>query len=169
MPINDFHCGMRGFSRERILSLGLTTTGMEFATEMVVRAAIGGLAITEVPTTLKPDGRSREPHLRTWRDGWRHLRFLLAFSPRWLFLYPAVFLVVVGTAVFARLAIGPVTVGSVTFDIQTMIAAASAIIVGIQAGAFGDGVARLRHLSGALYRAATGSSGSSTGSRSSGA
>ncbi len=135
VSINDFHCGMRGFSRERILSLGLTTTGMEFATEMVVRAAIGGLAITEVPTTLKPDGRSREPHLRTWRDGWRHLRFLLAFSPRWLFLYPAVFLVVVGAAVFARLAIGPVTIGSVTFDIQTMIAAASAIIVGIQAGA----------------------------------
>jgi hypothetical protein len=135
VPINDFHCGMRGFSRERILSLGLTTTGMEFATEMVVRAAIGGLRITEVPTTLKPDGRSREPHLRTWRDGWRHLRFLLAFSPRWLFLYPAVFLVLVGTGVFARLAVGPATIGSVTFDIQTMIAAASAIIVGIQAGA----------------------------------
>jgi hypothetical protein len=133
VPINDFHCGMRGFSRDRVLSLGLTTTGMEFASEMVVRAAIGGLTITEVPTTLKPDGRSREPHLRTWRDGWRHLRFLLAFSPRWLFLYPAVFLIVVGTAVFARLAVGPVTIGSVTFDIQTMIAAATAIIVGLQA------------------------------------
>jgi hypothetical protein len=135
VPINDFHCGMRGFARDRILGLGLTTTGMEFASEMVVRAAIGGLTITEVPTTLKPDGRSREPHLRTWRDGWRHLRFLLAFSPRWLFLYPAVFLVVLGTAVFARLAVGPVTIGSVTFDIQTMIAAATAIIVGLQAGA----------------------------------
>ena len=135
VPINDFHCGMRGFSRDRILGLGLTTSGMEFASEMVVRAAVSGLNITEVPTTLKPDGRSREPHLRTWRDGWRHLRFLLAFSPRWLFLYPAVFLVVVGTAVFARLAVGSVTIGSVTFDIQTMIAAATAIIVGIQAGA----------------------------------
>jgi glycosyltransferase involved in cell wall biosynthesis len=134
VPINDFHCGMRGFRRERIMGLGLTTVGMEFASEMVVRSAINGLNITEVPTTLKPDGRSRAPHLRTWRDGWRHLRFLLAFSPRWLFLYPAVFLVVVGAAVFTRLAVGPVTIGSVTFDIQTMIAAASAIIVGIQAG-----------------------------------
>jgi glycosyltransferase involved in cell wall biosynthesis len=134
VPINDFHCGMRGFRRDRIMGLGLTTVGMEFASEMVVRSAINGLNITEVPTTLKPDGRSRAPHLRTWRDGWRHLRFLLAFSPRWLFLYPAVFLVVVGAAVFTRLAVGPVTIGSVTFDIQTMIAAASAIIVGIQAG-----------------------------------
>jgi glycosyltransferase involved in cell wall biosynthesis len=134
VPINDFHCGMRGFRRERIMELGLTTVGMEFASEMVVRSAINGLNITEVPTTLKPDGRSRAPHLRTWRDGWRHLRFLLAFSPRWLFLYPAVLLVVAGAAVFTRLAVGPVTIGSVTFDIQTMIAAASAIIVGIQAG-----------------------------------
>ena len=134
VPINDFHCGMRGFRRDRVLELGLTTVGMEFASEMVVRSAINGLHITEVPTTLKPDGRSRAPHLRTWRDGWRHLRFLLAFSPRWLFLYPAVFLVVAGAAVFTRLAVGPVTIGSVTFDIQTMIAAASAIIVGLQAG-----------------------------------
>jgi glycosyltransferase involved in cell wall biosynthesis len=134
VPINDFHCGMRGFRRDRVMELGLTTVGMEFASEMVVRSAINGLHITEVPTTLKPDGRSRAPHLRTWRDGWRHLRFLLAFSPRWLFLYPAVCLVVAGAAVFTRLAIGPVTIGSVTFDIQTMIAAASAIIVGLQAG-----------------------------------
>jgi glycosyltransferase involved in cell wall biosynthesis len=134
VPINDFHCGMRGFRRDRVMELGLTTVGMEFASEMVVRSAINGLHITEVPTTLKPDGRSRAPHLRTWRDGWRHLRFLLAFSPRWLFLYPAVFLVAAGAAVFTRLAVGPVTIGSVTFDIQTMIAAASAIIVGLQAG-----------------------------------
>jgi glycosyltransferase involved in cell wall biosynthesis len=134
VPINDFHCGMRGFRRDRVMELGLTTVGMEFASEMVVRSAINGLHITEVPTTLKPDGRSRAPHLRTWRDGWRHLRFLLAFSPRWLFLYPAMFLVVAGAAVFTRLAVGPVTIGSVTFDIQTMIAAASAIIVGLQAG-----------------------------------
>jgi glycosyltransferase involved in cell wall biosynthesis len=134
VPINDFHCGMRGFRRDRVMELRLTTVGMEFASEMVVRSAINGLHITEVPTTLKPDGRSRAPHLRTWRDGWRHLRFLLAFSPRWLFLYPAVLLVVAGAAVFTRLAIGPVTIGSVTFDIQTMIAAASAIIVGLQAG-----------------------------------
>ena len=135
MSINDFHCGMRGFSRERILLSASRRRGWSSPARWWCGRPSSGLPITEVPTTLKPDGRSREPHLRTWRDGWRHLRFLLAFSPRWLFLYPAVFLVVVGTAVFARLAVGPVTIGSVTFDIQTMIAAASAIIVGIQAGA----------------------------------
>src|SRR5690606_34548446 len=83
----------------------------------------------------RPDGRTREPHLRTWRDGWRHLRFLLAFSPRWLFLYPAVLLVALGSAVFVALAFGPIEVGDVTFDVQTMIAAATAIVVGLQAGA----------------------------------
>ncbi len=89
IPVHDFHCGMRGFSRDAIRSLDLQTTGMEFASEMVVRAALSNLRIVEVPTTLRPDGRSRAPHLRTWRDGWRHLKFLLAFSPRWLFLYPS--------------------------------------------------------------------------------
>jgi hypothetical protein len=135
VPVGDFHCGMRGFRRQSLLDLDLRTTGMEFASEMVVRASLAGLTITEVPTTLRPDGRSREPHLRSWRDGWRHLRFLLAFCPRWLFLYPAVVLVTCGTAAFALLATGPVTVGDVTFDIQTMTAAATAIVVGLQAGA----------------------------------
>lgn len=88
IPIKDFHCGLRGFSRERIRELNLRTTGMEFASEMLVRAALAGYTVEEVPTTLKPDGRSRPPHLRTWRDGWRHLSFLLMYSPRWLFLYP---------------------------------------------------------------------------------
>jgi len=131
VPIHDFHCGMRGFRRDRILDLGLRTNGMEFASEMVVRSSLAGLAISEVPTTLRPDGRTRSPHLRTWRDGWRHLRFLLAFSPRWLFLYPAIVMIAVGAVACAALAVGPVTIGSVTFDIQTMMAAATVLMVGL--------------------------------------
>ena len=131
VPIHDFHCGMRGFRRDRILDLGLRTNGMEFASEMVVRSSLAGLAISEVSTTLRPDGRTRSPHLRTWRDGWRHLRFLLAFSPRWLFLYPAIVMIAVGAVACAALAVGPVTIGSVTFDIQTMMAAATVLMVGL--------------------------------------
>jgi glycosyltransferase involved in cell wall biosynthesis len=100
-PSGDFHCGLRGFDREAILRLDLQTSGMEFASEMVIKATIAGLRMTEVPTTLSPDGRSRPPHLRSWRDGWRHLRFLLLFSPRWLFLYPG--LAAVGVGVLAML------------------------------------------------------------------
>jgi glycosyltransferase involved in cell wall biosynthesis len=85
IKVGDFHCGLRGFNKERVLALNLRTTGMEFASELVVRSALAGYNIEEVPTTLKPDGRSRAPHLRTWRDGWRHLSFLLMYSPRWLF------------------------------------------------------------------------------------
>jgi hypothetical protein len=133
VPVHDFHCGIRGFRRDSILDLRLRTQGMEFATEMVVRSSLAGLDVTEVPTTLRPDGRTRAPHLRTWRDGWRHLRFLLAFSPRWLLLYPAIVLLVTGSAAFVALAAGPVTIGDVTFDIQTMIAAATAVVVGLQA------------------------------------
>lgn len=95
-PCNDFHCGLRGFRKEKILALNLRTTGMEFASEMVVKATLNKMKITEVPTTLSPDGRSRAPHLRTWRDGWRHLRFLLLYSPRWLFLYPGIALFLIG-------------------------------------------------------------------------
>ncbi|MCC0175634.1 glycosyltransferase family 2 protein [Waterburya agarophytonicola K14] len=95
-PCNDFHCGLRGFRKEAISSLELQTTGMEFASEMVVKATLHKMQITEVPTTLSPDGRSRPPHLNTWRDGWRHLRFLLMYSPRWLFFYPGIFLILAG-------------------------------------------------------------------------
>ena len=94
-PCGDFHCGLRGFRKEAIASLGLQTTGMEFASEMVVKSALFGLRIAEVPTTLSPDGRNRPPHLRSSRDGWRHLRFLLMYSPRWLFLYPGLALMTV--------------------------------------------------------------------------
>jgi hypothetical protein len=105
--IGDFHCGLRGFRRDAILGLNLRTSGMELASEMVVRAAVVNLNIAEVPTTLAVDGRSRPPHLRTWHDGWRHLRFLLMFSPRWLFLYPGLALVILGAIGVAALFPGP--------------------------------------------------------------
>jgi hypothetical protein len=135
IPVGDFHCGMRAFHRDSIRALGMQTDGMEFASETVVRSALAGLRITEVPTTLRPDGRSRAPHLRTWSDGWRHLRFLLAFSPRWLFLYPALVMLGVGVAGLAALSLGTVTVGAVSFGIHTMLACATLVILGLQVGA----------------------------------
>ncbi|CCG04970.1 glycosyltransferase family 2 protein [Blastococcus saxobsidens] len=134
VPIGDFHCGIRAFHRDSIRALGMQTDGMEFASETVVRSALAGLRITEVPTTLRPDGRSRPPHLRTWSDGWRHLRFLLAFSPRWLFLYPAVVALTVGLAGLAALSLGTVTIGAVSFGIHTMLACATLVILGLQVG-----------------------------------
>lgn len=135
-PIGDFHCGLRGFDRERIRSLNLRTTGMEFASEMVVKATLSGLPITEVPTPLARDGRTRRPHLRSFRDGWRHLRFLLLFSPRWLFLYPGMVMVIAGLIVGGVLLRGPVRIGRVVFDIHTFLIAAMAIVVGAQAISF---------------------------------
>lgn len=132
IPVGDFHCGMRAFRRDRILSLGMRTDGMEFASEMVVRASLNKLVITEVPTTLRPDGRTRAPHLRTWRDGWRHLRFLLAFSPRWLMLYPALILLGVGSIGLLWLSFGSHAVGEIAFSVQTMLACATAVVVGLQ-------------------------------------
>ena len=132
-PSGDFHCGLRGFDREAVLGLDLQTTGMEFASEMVIKATIGGLRTTEVPTTLSPDGRSRPPHLRSWRDGWRHLRFLLLFSPRWLFLYPGLAAVGVGALLMLWLLPGPRRVSGVTFDIHTLLYASLAVSVGYQA------------------------------------
>jgi glycosyltransferase involved in cell wall biosynthesis len=116
-PCRDFHCGLRGFARDAILGLDLSASGMEFASEMVVKATVGRLRISEVPTTLSPDGRGRPPHLRSWRDGWRHLRFLLLFSPRGLFLYPGALLFGVGGLAMLRLLAGPIVIGSVGFDI----------------------------------------------------
>ncbi len=107
-PSGDFHCGLRGFKRKTILDLDLRTTGMEFASEMVVKASLHDLRITEVPTTLQPDGRTRPPHLRSWSDGWRHLRFLLLYSPRWLFLYPGILLIAFGLIAGTLLLQGPV-------------------------------------------------------------
>ncbi len=130
--IRDFHCGLRGFRRQAILSLNLQTTGMEFASEMVVKATMRNLKIVEVPTVLYPDGRSRPPHLRTWSDGWRHLKFLLLYSPRWLFLYPGIFLVVVGTLASVILLPGPIAIGKFILDINTLMYASLLIIMGIQ-------------------------------------
>jgi glycosyltransferase involved in cell wall biosynthesis len=134
--IGDFHCGLRGFDSEAIRRLGLTTRGMEFASEMVVKATLGGLRIAEVPTTLSPDGRTTRPHLRTWRDGWRHLRFLLLFSPRWLFLYPGLVLMAVGLASMLWLLTGTRTIGSVGFGVNTLVYGGAAIILGFQAVVF---------------------------------
>jgi glycosyltransferase involved in cell wall biosynthesis len=135
-PVGDFHCGLRAFRREAIESLGLRTQGMEFATEMVVKATRFGLHVTEIPTTLSPDGRGRAPHLRTWRDGWRHLRFLLLYSPRWLFLYPGIALLAVGIIVGALLMPGPLIIGKVEFDVDTLLFAAMAILIGFQSIVF---------------------------------
>lgn len=135
-PIRDFHCGLRGFSRQAVLALNLRTSGMEFASEMVVKATLAQLDVREVPTTLDKDGRSRPPHLRSFRNGWRHLRFLLLFSPRWLFLYPGLTLMLVGLVVGGLLLPGPVRLGNVSFDIHTFLLAALCIIVGLQSIAF---------------------------------
>lgn len=132
-PVGDFHCGMRGFSRQAILDLDLRAPGMEFASEMVVKAALRKLKISEVPTKLYPDGRSRPPHLRTWRDGWRHLRFLLAYSPRWLFLYPGLALATIGMLGMLWLVGGSRAVGGLNFDQLTMLFFSVAAVVGCQA------------------------------------
>ena len=110
----------------------MQTDGMEFASEMVVRASLNGLRIEEVPTVLRPDGRTRPPHLRTWRDGWRHLRFLLALSPRWLMLYPGLLLLALGGVGLVWLSFGTLTIGDVSFSVQTMLACATAAVAGIQ-------------------------------------
>jgi glycosyltransferase involved in cell wall biosynthesis len=135
-PIGDIYCGLRAFRREAIEHLGLRTEGMEYANEMVVKATTFGLRITEVPTTLSPDGRGRPPHLRTWRDGWRTLRFLLLYSPRWLFLYPGIALFAGGIIVGALLLPGPFMVGNVGFDVDTLLFAAMAVLIGFQSIVF---------------------------------
>lgn len=132
-PVRDFHCGLRGFNRDAMLALDLRLPGMEFASEMVVKATVQGLRVTEVPTTLSPDGRSRPPHLRSWRDGWRHLRFLLVFCPRWLFLYPGAALFLAGALGMALLLPGPLRAGGVVFDVHTLLYASGAMVMGFQA------------------------------------
>ena len=136
--IGDFHCGLRGMRRDAILGLNLRTPGMEFASEMVVRAALARLAISQVPTTLAVDGRSRPPHLRTWHDGWRHLRFLLMFSPRWLFLYPGLALIVFGSIGTALLFFGRIMItAQFGLDEHTFLVSAIGILVGVQVVGFG--------------------------------
>jgi glycosyltransferase involved in cell wall biosynthesis len=130
--VGDFHCGLRGFDRERILTLGLRTPGMEFASELVVKAALAGWRIAEVPVTLSPDGRGRPSHLRSWRDGWRHLRLLLLFSPRWLFLYPGLVLLALGTTLTSALYFAPLRLFGAGLDIHSMLYASAGALLGVQ-------------------------------------
>ncbi len=131
-PCRDFHCGIRGFRRESFLRMDIRSSGMEFASEMVVKATLLQMKVSEVPTTLQPDGRSGAPHLQTWRDGWRHLRFLLMYSPRWLFLYPGILLMLVGLAGCVLLLPGPRVFHGIGFDVDTLLYAFAAIALGFQ-------------------------------------
>jgi glycosyltransferase involved in cell wall biosynthesis len=135
-PVGDFHCGMRGFRRDSFLQMDIRSTGMEFASEMVVKATLMRMKVSEVPTTLNPDGRNRPPHLRTWRDGWRHLRFLLMYSPRWLFLYPGIALILVGLAGCVLLLPGRRVFHGIGLDVHTLLYAFVAILLGFQLIAF---------------------------------
>jgi glycosyltransferase involved in cell wall biosynthesis len=131
-PVGDAHCGLRGFRKDAYERMRLRATGMEFASEMVIKASLKRMRIAEVPVTLRPDGRSRPPHLRTWRDGWRHLRFMLLFSPRWLFLYPGLALFAVGVILSAVLLGGPLYVGGLRLDIHTLLVAGFLSLLGYQ-------------------------------------
>jgi len=135
-PVGDFHCGLRGFSRAAYDRMKLQTTGMEFAGEMVVKSTLLGLRIVEVPTTLSPDGRSRPPHLRSWRDGWRNLRFMLLFSPRWLFLYPGLLLMLLGLGVGGWLLPETRQLGQAKLDVHTLAYSALAVLLGFQSVLF---------------------------------
>jgi glycosyltransferase involved in cell wall biosynthesis len=134
--VGDFNCGMRGLSKSAFERMDLRTTGMEFASEMVVKASLFGMSVGEVPTTLSPDGRNRPPHLRPWRDGWRHLRFLLMYSPRWLFLYPGIALIVLGLIGCALLLPGPRVFHGIGFDVHTLLYAFVSVLLGFQFVAF---------------------------------
>lgn len=130
-PAKDFHCGLRGFTKNAFLRMDLRTTGMEFASEMVIKANLFGMKIAEVPTTLSKDGRSRPPHLRPWRDGWRHLRFMLLFSPRWLFLIPGIIIFILSSVSYFLLLENPLKIGNITFDIHTLFYAQTGMTLGL--------------------------------------
>ncbi len=129
-PARDFHCGLRGFRKDSFLRMDLRTTGMEYASEMVIKATLIDMRICEVPTTLSPDGRTRAPHLRPWRDGWRHLRFMFLFSPRWLFLIPGAVLLLTSLIAYVSLLFEPVSIRGVVFDIHTLLFAHAGVVLG---------------------------------------
>jgi glycosyltransferase involved in cell wall biosynthesis len=135
-PVRDFHCGIRAFTKDAFLRMDLRTTGMEFASEIVIKAKLLGMRITEVPTTLSVAGRTRPPHLRPYRDGWRHLRFMLLFSPRWLFFYPGLLLMAAGLALGIALLSGPVHIGRAELSVDTLIYCAFAVTIGFQSALF---------------------------------
>jgi glycosyltransferase involved in cell wall biosynthesis len=135
-PARDFHCGLRGFTKAAYEKMEVQTTGMEFASEMVIKATLKDLKITEVPITLYKDGRSRPPHLKPWRDGWRHLRFMLIYSPRWLFLVPGILLAAVGFVTSVVISVGSMRIGAVEFDAGTLAVTCMAVVIGVQLVAF---------------------------------
>ena len=135
-PAHDFHCGLRGFTKDAFEKMDLKTTGMEFASEMVIKSTFKNLKIAEVPITLHKDGRSRPPHLKPWRDGWRHLRFMLLFSPQWLFLAPGICLSALGILFAAALSLENIQIGGVAFDVGTLVVACMTVIIGFQLVAF---------------------------------
>lgn len=135
--VSDFHSGLRGFRRQSILDLNLVTTGMEYASEMVVKATLNKLKITEVPVVLYPDGRSRPPHLRSWRDGWRHLTFLLLYSPKWLFYYPGIIFMVFGLIFLLLISTGMLDFTRVKFEINSMLFLATTILLGFNIATLG--------------------------------
>ncbi len=132
-PCGDIYCGLRAFDREKVAALNIRSAGMEFAIEMIVKATMMGLKVTEVPTTLSPDAEGRQPHLNTWRDGWRSIRLLLLYSPKWLFLYPGLALLTLGLAGMVWLVPGQRSIATVTFDVSTLLYFALAVAVGLQA------------------------------------
>lgn len=132
IKIGDFHCGLRGFSKNAFNSMQLKTTGMEFASEMIVKSKLNNLTITEVPTVLYPDGRTRKPHLKTWSDGWRHLRFLLLYSPNWLFLLPGLLMMIIGLLASVALIVAPIEIKGIMFDIHTLMYSSSLVLIGFQ-------------------------------------
>lgn len=151
IPLRDFHCGLRGFEREAVLGLALRASGMEYASEMIVRAALSGLSVAEVPVTLSPDGRDRKPHLAPWSDGWRHLRFLLLYSPRWLYLYPGLAMIAGGLGVAGLLLPGPLMISDgVGLDVHTLLVGATSILVGTQTISFGVIARAYAHRNGLL-------------------
>ena len=132
-PAKDFHCGLRGFRKDAFLRMDLRTTGMEFASEMVIKATLFGMKIAEVPTTLAKDGRSRPPHLKPWRDGWRHLRFMLLFSPRWLFVIPGFLIFLISSILYLLVFLGPLKIGKLVFDVHTLLYLQAGMTIGLLA------------------------------------
>ena len=153
--IGDFHCGLRGFTTEAYQRMDLRTTGMELASEIVIKSVLFGLRVEEVPTVLRRDGRDRPPHLRPWRDGWRHLRFMLLFSPRWLFWYPGILLMTLGIAFGGAILPGPLPLGNITLDVHTLLFAGVAVLIGFQAISFAV-LSKLFAVRAGLYRAEAG-------------
>ncbi len=148
VQVGDFHCGLRGFSKAAFQTMELRSTGMEFASEMVIKAALCGLRIGEIPIELRPDGRNRPPHLRTWRDGWRHLRFMMVMCPRWLFWLPGLVLFCVSLLLAIALELGALFVGPMRFSIHTLLVAGTGMIVAVQLMTFAIYTERLAGLIG---------------------